>query len=58
MDAFPELKKYEGCWVVNDFMLLHLKNTARRGRMAAEKLLAAKGASEDKKIKKSKRSSK
>jgi hypothetical protein len=40
-NAFPQLISYEGCWPVNDLMLLHLKNTARREKLKLEKEDAA-----------------
>jgi hypothetical protein len=38
MKAFPRLVDYEGCWPVNDLMMLHLKNTARREKLKDQKL--------------------
>jgi len=38
--AFPQLTEYEACWPVNDLMMLHLKNTARREKLRDQKLAA------------------
>lgn len=41
VDAFPDLRKYQGCWPVNDLMIMHLKNTSRRERLKTERALGA-----------------
>lgn len=41
MNAFPQLLSYEGCWPVNDLMMLYLKNTSRRERIKVSKMEAA-----------------
>jgi hypothetical protein len=43
MSAFPQLNSYEGCWPVNDLMILRLKNTSRREKLRLEKEAATRG---------------
>ena len=40
MKAFPWLLDYKGCWLVNDIMMLYLKNTSQHEKLKAQKLAA------------------
>jgi hypothetical protein len=46
MGDFPELKKYEGCWPVDDLVLLYLKSTAHRVKLKKQKASKEQGTKE------------